>query len=105
LAVVMRRFHQRYDLLVTPVTSQPVPKLGTAPEAPFLSPFNLTQQPAASLPVGTDSNGLPVGLHLVAAQYNDSLVLQVARALEHQQPFPLLHLSALREQSPNWDLA
>jgi len=105
LAVQLRRFHQKYDLLVTPVTSQPVPHLGTAPEAPFLSPFNLTQQPAASIPAGFDVNGLPVGLHIVGAQYNDALVLRAARAFEAIQPFPALHLSSLREHAPAWALA
>jgi aspartyl-tRNA(Asn)/glutamyl-tRNA(Gln) amidotransferase subunit A len=105
LAVLMRRFHQRYDLLVTPVTSQPVPHIGLAPEAPFLSPFNLTQQPAASVPAGFDTNGLPVGLHIVGAQFNDALVLRAARAFENIQPFPELHVSALREQAPVWSLS
>jgi len=105
LAVQLRRFHQKYDLLVTPVTSQPVPHLGTAPEAPFLSPFNLTQQPAASIPAGFDVNGLPVGLHIVGVQYNDALVLRAARAFETIQPFPALHLSSLREHAPTWALA
>jgi aspartyl-tRNA(Asn)/glutamyl-tRNA(Gln) amidotransferase subunit A len=105
LAVLMRRFHQRYDLLVTPVTSHPVPYVGSAPEAPFLSPFNLTQQPAASVPAGFDVNGLPVGLHIVGAQYSDALVLRAARAFENIQPFPALHLSSLREQAPAWELA
>ena len=94
LAVQMRRFHQRYDLLVTPVTSQPVPRVGTVPPAPFLSAFNLTQQPAASVPVGFDVNGLPVGLHIVGAQYNDALVLRAARAFETAQPFPVRHLDS-----------
>jgi aspartyl-tRNA(Asn)/glutamyl-tRNA(Gln) amidotransferase subunit A len=105
LAVLMRRFHQRYDLLVTPVTSQPVPYVGSAPEAPFLSPFNLTQQPAASVPAGFDANGLPVGLHIVGAQYNDAWVLRAARAFENIQPFPALHLSSLRGHAPAWKLA
>lgn len=105
LAVQLRRFHQKYDLLVTPVTSQPVPHLGTAPEAPFLSPFNLTQQPAASIPAGFDVNGLPVGLHIVGAQYNDALVLRAARVFETIQPFPALHLSSLRAHAPTWALA
>lgn len=95
LGASLRRFHQRYDLLVTPVTSQPVPRLGTAPAAPFLSPFNLTQQPAAAVPAGIDSNGLPVALHIVGPQFADLRVLRAARALERHQAFPILHLSAL----------
>jgi aspartyl-tRNA(Asn)/glutamyl-tRNA(Gln) amidotransferase subunit A len=90
LAVQMRRFHQRYALLLTPVQSQPVPLVGTVPQAPFLAPFNLTQQPAASLPIGVDSRGLPVALQIVGAQYADAQVLRVARAFERAQPFSRL---------------
>ncbi|MCP1315161.1 amidase family protein, partial [Halomonas sp. 707D7] len=49
---------------------------------PFSSPFNLTQQPAASLPCGLDDQGLPVGLHLVAGKYQDMKVMHAARVLE-----------------------
>jgi len=100
LAVLMRRFHQRYDLLVTPVTSKPVPHLGTVPEAPFTSPFNLTQQPAASVPASIDANGLPVGLHIVGPQFGDALVLRAARAFETAQPFPAPHLDSLLGRAP-----
>ena len=95
----MRRFHQHYDLLVTPVTSQPVPHLGTAPEAPFLSPFNLTQQPAASVPIGFDTNGLPVALHIVGAQFNDALVLRASRAYEAAHPFAVRHIDGLLDKA------
>jgi aspartyl-tRNA(Asn)/glutamyl-tRNA(Gln) amidotransferase subunit A len=87
LAVKLRRFHQRYGLLVTPVQSQPVPLVGTAPEAPFLSVFNLTQQPAASVPIGLDSRGLPVGLQIVGPPLGDALVLRASRAYEITSPF------------------
>ncbi|QGM46416.1 amidase [Methylocystis heyeri] len=95
LAIRMRRFHQKYDLLVTPVQSQPVPRLGTPPQTPFAFPFNLTQQPAASIPAGFDVNGLPVGLHVVGPQYGDLAVLRLARALEQLQPFATPHLESL----------
>ena len=101
LAVLMRRFHQRYDLLVTPVTSKPVPRVGTEPEAPFTSPFNLTQQPAASVQAGIDINGLPVGLQIVGPQYGDALVLRAARAFENAHPFPVPHLDSLLERAPH----
>ena len=87
LAVYFRKFHQNYDLLITPIQSQPVPKLGIAPQVPFLSVFNLTQQPAASLPVGFDSNGLPIGLQIVGPYLSDALVLRAARAFELVKPF------------------
>jgi aspartyl-tRNA(Asn)/glutamyl-tRNA(Gln) amidotransferase subunit A len=41
----------------------------------------MTQQPAASVPVGTDADGLPVGLQIVAARHRDDLVLRAAHAL------------------------
>jgi aspartyl-tRNA(Asn)/glutamyl-tRNA(Gln) amidotransferase subunit A len=49
---------------------------------PFTYPFNMTQQPAATVPVGVDGDGLPVGLQLVAARHRDDLVLRAAHALE-----------------------
>ncbi|WLW54749.1 amidase [Streptomyces sp. YU58] len=89
----MGRFHDSYDLLVTPTlpitafeAGAEVPK-GSGHRrwtgwTPFTYPFNMTQQPAASVPVGTDGDGLPVGLQLVAARHRDDLVLRAAHALE-----------------------
>lgn len=90
LAVKLRRFHQRYALLVTPVQDEPVPKVGTAPSVPFLSAFNLTQQPAASVPAGLDPQGLPVGLQIVGPALGDVQVLRASRAYELAAPFPRL---------------
>ncbi|MER6030346.1 amidase [Streptomyces sp. NPDC001851] len=88
----MGRFHERYDLLVTPTL--PLTAFEAGPEVParsafrrwtgwtpFTYPFNLTQQPAATVPVGTDGDGLPVGMQLVAARHRDDLVLRAAHAL------------------------
>ena len=44
--------------------------------SPFTYPFNLTQQPAATVPCGFASNGLPVAMQLVGAKFADHLVLQ-----------------------------
>jgi aspartyl-tRNA(Asn)/glutamyl-tRNA(Gln) amidotransferase subunit A len=41
----------------------------------------MTQQPAATVPVGTDGDGLPVGLQIVGARHRDDLVLRAAHAL------------------------
>ncbi|MFE7269880.1 amidase [Streptomyces sp. NPDC057623] len=88
----MGRFHDTYDLLVTPTlpltafeAGAEVPK-GSGHRrwtgwTPFTYPFNLTQQPAATVPVGTDGDGLPIGLQLVAARHRDELVLRAAHAL------------------------
>ncbi|WP_353057330.1 amidase family protein [Salinicola sp. JS01] len=53
---------------------------------PFSYPFNLTQQPAASMPCGLDDRGLPVGLQLVGPRYRDDRVMAVARLLETRLP-------------------
>ncbi|GLW45388.1 amidase [Streptomyces sp. NBRC 14336] len=88
----MGRFHDAYDLLLTPTlpitafeAGAEVPK-GSGHRrwtgwTPFTYPFNMTQQPAATVPVGTDGDGLPVGLQIVAARHRDDLVLRAAHAL------------------------
>ncbi|MGW4041702.1 amidase [Streptomyces sp. NPDC004721] len=92
LGRVMGHFHQSYDLLVTPTlpitafeAGAEVPK-GSGHRrwtgwTPFTYPFNMTQQPAASVPVGRDEGGLPVGLQIVAARHRDDLVLRAAHTL------------------------
>jgi aspartyl-tRNA(Asn)/glutamyl-tRNA(Gln) amidotransferase subunit A len=66
----------------------------------FSFPFNLTQQPAASIPCGFTRAGLPVGLQIVAAKYQDGLVLRVARAFEAMSPITLPTMSADGAQHP-----
>jgi aspartyl-tRNA(Asn)/glutamyl-tRNA(Gln) amidotransferase subunit A len=96
----MSVFHQDYDLLITPTLPIPAFEAGRIAPAggdrsnwmdwtPFSYPFNLTQQPAASIPCGFTSAGLPVGLHIVAAKYRDDLVLRAARAYEQRHPIKL----------------
>ncbi|GAA2221217.1 amidase [Streptomyces indiaensis] len=88
----MGRFHEGYDLLVTPTMPLTAFEAGVeVPKGsghrrwtgwtPFTYPFNMTQQPAASVPVGADTDGLPIGLQLVAARHRDDLVLRAAHAL------------------------
>lgn len=92
LGVRMGEFHRTYDLLVTPTLPVTAFEAGheVAPGSgherwtgwtPFTYPFNLTQQPAASVPCGTTDEGLPVGVQLVAARHGDALVLRVSHAL------------------------
>lgn len=88
----MGRFHQTYDLLITPTlpitafeAGAEVPK-GSGHRrwtgwTPFTYPFNLTQQPAATAPCGVDREGLPVGVQIVGARHADALVLRAAHAL------------------------
>jgi aspartyl-tRNA(Asn)/glutamyl-tRNA(Gln) amidotransferase subunit A len=93
LGVQMRQFMEKYDLLVTPTL--PIPafaagKLSPADDGtgkwvnwtPFSYPFNLTQQPAASVPCGFTKAGLPIGLHIVGRMFDDESVLRAAHAYE-----------------------
>jgi aspartyl-tRNA(Asn)/glutamyl-tRNA(Gln) amidotransferase subunit A len=50
-------------------------------------PFNMTGQPAASLPVGFASNGLPVGLQLVARRFDEATLFRLAAAYEQEFPW------------------
>src|SRR5262249_13524567 len=95
----MQSFHEKYDLLLTPVISctafrhdeEPKQIAGrTIPPAGWMAytqPFNLTGQPAASIPCGFDAQGLPVGLHIIGRAYEDSLVLRASHAFEQMAPW------------------
>ncbi len=98
LGAHMTRFHRKYDLLLTPtlpIPAFPVGRFmpeGDDPRAwidwtPFTFPFNMTRQPAASIPCGFAGDGLPVGLQIVGPMYRDALVLRAVRAFETAWPF------------------
>ena len=100
LGAAMRRFHETYDLLLTPTLPLAAfaagierPDPASQPRwfhwAPFSNPFNLTQQPAASVPCGLTAAGLPVGLQIVGPMHGDALVLRAARAFETARPWPM----------------
>ncbi len=102
LAVQMGAFHERFDLLVTPTL--PIAAFGAGLEVPdtwpghrwmswtpFTYPFNLTQQPAASVPCGLTLAGLPAGLQIVGPRGADALVLRAAHAYETAAPFHRRH--------------
>jgi len=100
LGTHMQQFHRDYDLLLTPTLSIAAFDAGKEVAdlklqnrwtdwTPFSFPFNLTQQPAASIPCGLTKAGLPVGLHIVGPKYNDALVLRAARAFETARPIAL----------------
>ena len=82
-------FHRSWDLLVTPTTTVPAFDIGAIPDRScFTYPFNLTKQPAISVPAGFTKSGLPVGLQIVGPRPNgDALVLRAARAFEQAKPF------------------
>ena len=93
---------QDYDLLLTANTAEPAPRLGdivdasfdplralerAIPFAVFTGPFNITGQPAVSLPLWWTDDGIPVGVQLVADQYREDVLLRVAAQLEAARPW------------------
>ena len=100
-----------FDLLLTPTVPTPPPALGTmidpedpritgqraAPIVSFMLPFNMTGQPAISLPLHWSTDGLPIGTQLVAATGREDIVLMAASQLEKAAPWshhrPTTHIS------------
>jgi len=95
-----RAFFEKYDLLLTPTVACPPLPIGvdTINEIagrpvsfygwiPFTYPFNLTGQPAASVPAGLTKSGLPVGLQIVGRRFDDATVLRASAAFERARPW------------------
>ena len=93
LGVRMGAFHERYDLLITPTL--PVAAFTAGQDAPdgwrsqlwtswtpYTWPFNMTMQPALSVPCGLTDDERPIGLQVVGARHADRLVLRAGRAHE-----------------------
>jgi aspartyl-tRNA(Asn)/glutamyl-tRNA(Gln) amidotransferase subunit A len=101
IAVAAKAFFNAYDLLLSPVmpirpfAAERLGPPGIARDdwswCPFTWIFNLTRQPAASVPCGFTAEGLPVGLHIVGPLYGDALVLRAGRAFEHARPLHERH--------------
>jgi len=99
LGAHMRSFHETYDLLLTPTLPVPAFRAGDEVANPaqkrwtdwaaFTYPFNLTQQPAASIPCGFTSHGLPAGLQIVGRMHDEATVLRAARAYERLNPLKM----------------
>jgi len=103
-----RAFFEKYDLLLTPTIAcppfpvgldNPTEIAGTPVSGyawiPFTYPFNLTGQPAASVPCGFTKDRLPIGLQIVGRRHDDLTVLRASAAFERAQPWadqrPPLH--------------
>jgi amidase len=102
-------FADGWDLLLTPTLSQPPMRLGevggpdtnafdalakAGPYAAFTSSFNVTGQPAISLPLHWNDAGLPIGVQLVAAYGREDVLFRVAGQLEQAAPWADRHPSA-----------
>jgi aspartyl-tRNA(Asn)/glutamyl-tRNA(Gln) amidotransferase subunit A len=110
LAQIMARFHRSYDLLLLPtLATTAFPAERVQPVAyensdnmrawtPFGYVFNLTAQPAISIPCGFSATGLPIGLQIVGPRFSDASVLRAARLFEKSAPTerrrPVLPLKA-----------
>jgi amidase len=99
---IARWWADGFDLLVTPTQAEPPPPLGqfvsppddplagfarAAPFSTFTLPFNATGQPAISLPLHWSSDGVPIGVQLVAAYGREDLLIRVAAQLEQARPW------------------
>jgi aspartyl-tRNA(Asn)/glutamyl-tRNA(Gln) amidotransferase subunit A len=83
----LARVMEAYDLLVLPTTSTPAPPFDVEPTRSGWRPttllrrlFNLTGQPAVSVPAGMSADGLPIGIQLAGRLFEDATVLAAAHA-------------------------
>jgi aspartyl-tRNA(Asn)/glutamyl-tRNA(Gln) amidotransferase subunit A len=95
-----RALFEKYDLLLTPTIAcapfpvgldNPTEIAGTPVEPyawiPFTYPFNMTGQPASSVPCGFTKDGLPIGLQIVGRRFDDVTVLRASAAFERARPW------------------
>ena len=91
-----------FDLLLTPSTAEPPPRLGefdstpdnplagflrAAPFSTFTAPFNTTGQPAISLPLHWTDEGLPVGVQMIAPYGREDILIRIAAQIETAEPW------------------
>ena len=105
MAMEAEQLFQKYDVLMTPVLSHKTPKIGyfsallPADEitkravdfASYTGLNNVTGSPAISLPLGTDSEGMPLGVHFTAPQGFDQRLIELAYELEAARPFRMMY--------------
>jgi amidase len=104
---VMAHWGRDFDLLVTPTMAIEPPVAGTVlaethahPEGPpdtvlamaaFTAPYNITGQPAVSLPLSWSDDGLPIGVQIVGGPWQESLLVRIASQLEEASPWAARH--------------
>jgi amidase len=90
-----------FDILCTPVLNGAPPKIGWLSDPieglgrvtstmQYTAQFNVTGQPAASIPAGFDANGLPVGVQIVGRHCSEAILLQLAAQIESEAPWPTI---------------
>ena len=98
-------YFDKFDIIMTPVVGHAVPKIGhfsvdlsfdeiahrAVMFAPFMGLQNVTGSPGISLPLASSSDGLPLGIHFVAPQGQDQLLLELAYELEEAQPWKFMY--------------
>jgi len=114
-AAKMAEFHQRFDVLLSPVLNQPTARLGWLDMnssdireyvgryrqySGYTALFNGTGQPAMSVPLGHDGRDLPIGSQFSAGWGEDALLLRLARQLEQARPWPGLAPDYLSGAAP-----
>ncbi|MBI3795428.1 MAG: amidase [Deltaproteobacteria bacterium] len=99
LCTQLASFFEKYDLLVTPTLPVPPIAINTRLKEVagrkvhilgwliFTYPFNLTGNPAASVPCGWTAEGLPLGMQIIGRRFADAVVLQASAAFEQLQPW------------------
>jgi aspartyl-tRNA(Asn)/glutamyl-tRNA(Gln) amidotransferase subunit A len=101
LKVRMALFHETYDALMLPTMPTTAIEAGVdfpggiegkdwSDWSPFTYPFNMTGQPAVSVPCGFDKCGLPIGLQFVGPRFRDDIVLKLAAAYQGAHPEPFI---------------
>lgn len=94
------KIFKNIDILITPTTAVPAfdtgimfpPKINDKKVSPtawqaFTFPFNLTEQPAASIPCGWSKEGLPIGMQIIGEKYDETTILQVSKVFEEFKPW------------------
>ena len=96
----INQIFKEYDVLITPTTAIPAFELGkmfppvingknVSPTGwmPFTFPFNMTGQPAATIPCGWSSEGLPIGMQIIGRRFDELNVLQISKTFEEISPW------------------
>ncbi|MHA1914652.1 MAG: amidase [Promethearchaeota archaeon] len=91
---------KKFDILITPTMACPAFELGVSSPAkiegkdvsasawsPYTHPFNMTSHPAASIPCGWSSDGLPIGMQIIGRRFDELTVLQVSQAFQEIAPW------------------